>query len=141
MQLQYVSMRSRTLLLFVLIESTALVAGSLFAQEPPQFRVTLLGTGSPAPKMDRFGPSALVEAGHTAFLFDTGRGAIQRLTQVSKQYKDIRAVFLTHLQCVCAHYLRKCVFKNPLLLARLGQRRPDPEYRGQQGGRTEVRCS
>ena len=42
-------------------------------------RVTLLGTGTPNPVMDRFGPSTLVEAGGEKFLFDAGRGATQRL--------------------------------------------------------------
>lgn len=40
-------------------------------------RVTLLGTGSPGPVMNRFGPSILVEAGEQKFVFDAGRGAMQ----------------------------------------------------------------
>jgi ribonuclease Z len=57
--------------------------GPVFAQSPPvpvaadEFRVTLLGTGSPAPVMRRFGPGVLVQAG-------------LRLGQVD-------ALFLTHL--------------------------------------------
>jgi hypothetical protein len=42
-------------------------------------KVTLLGTGYPDPRMDRFGPSILVEAGKEKLLFDCGRGAAQRL--------------------------------------------------------------
>jgi ribonuclease Z len=61
------------------------------------FRVTLLGTGSPVPVMERFGPSILVEAGEQKFLFDAGRGALQRLRQANVQYKDIQGVFFTHL--------------------------------------------
>ena len=60
-------------------------------------RVTLLGTGSPLPVMERFGPSILVEAGEQKFLFDAGRGALQRLTQTNVKYKDIQGVFFTHL--------------------------------------------
>ena len=60
-------------------------------------RVTLLGTGSPMPVMERFGPSIMVEAGDQKFLFDAGRGALQRLGQTNVKYKDIQGVFFTHL--------------------------------------------
>ncbi len=60
-------------------------------------KVTLLGTGSPSPVMERFGPSILVEAGEQKFLFDAGRGALQRLTQTNVKYREIQGVFFTHL--------------------------------------------
>jgi ribonuclease Z len=59
--------------------------------------VTLLGTGAPPPVMSRFGPSILVEAGGKKFLFDAGRGAMQRLAQLNVRWQDIDGVFLTHL--------------------------------------------
>ena len=62
-----------------------------------EITVTLLGTGTPAPVMNRFGPSTLVEAGGRKFLFDAGRGALQRLTQVKVRWQDVEGVFLTHL--------------------------------------------
>src|SRR5262245_47405475 len=62
-----------------------------------EIKVTLLGTGGPSPVMSRFGPSTLVEAGGHKFLFDAGRGALQRLTQVQVRWQDIDGVFLTHL--------------------------------------------
>src|SRR5262249_55009240 len=43
------------------------------------FKVTLLGTASPTPRPDRFGPSTLVEAGDQKLLFDAGRGVPIRL--------------------------------------------------------------
>ena len=61
------------------------------------FKVTLLGTGAPPPVMDRFGPSTLVEVGGEKFLFDAGRGALQRLFQLGIPFKDITGLFLTHL--------------------------------------------
>lgn len=61
------------------------------------FRVTLLGTGAPPPLMDRFGPSTLVEVGTEKFLFDAGRGAMQRLFQLKIPFADISGLFLTHL--------------------------------------------
>lgn len=61
------------------------------------FRVTLLGTGHPAPLIDRFGPSILVEAGETTLLFDCGRGTMQRLFQINRNAKNFDKLFLTHL--------------------------------------------
>ena len=60
------------------------------------FRVTLLGTGAPPPLLDRFGPSTLVEAGREKFIFDAGRGAMQRLFQLNIPFADITGMFLTH---------------------------------------------
>jgi ribonuclease Z len=60
-------------------------------------KVTLLGTGSPLPIMDRFGPSTLVEAGCEKLLMDCGRGASLRLWQLRIPLGDVTAVFLTHL--------------------------------------------
>lgn len=60
-------------------------------------RVTLLGTGSPSPVLDRFGPSTLVEAGGQTLIFDAGRGALQRLAQLGITVGQVDAVFLTHL--------------------------------------------
>lgn len=60
-------------------------------------KVTLLGTGSPEPRMDRFGPSILVEAGKQKLLFDCGRGATQRIEQLKVPFAEVDALFLTHL--------------------------------------------
>jgi ribonuclease Z len=58
--------------------------------------VTLLGTGSPTPTPDRFGPSVLVQAGGQVLLFDAGRGVSIRLRQLRVQLARIDALFLTH---------------------------------------------
>ena len=60
-------------------------------------KVTLLGTGTPQPLMERFGPSILVQAGSEILLFDAGRGCLQRLRQLKLEYDKINALFLTHL--------------------------------------------
>ena len=60
-------------------------------------KVTLLGTGSPPPEIERFGPSTLVEAGTETMVFDAGRGASQRLWQLGIRLGDVNALFLTHL--------------------------------------------
>lgn len=60
------------------------------------FRVILLGTGDPIPRLDRFGPATVIEAGDQKLLFDVGRGATQRLVQLGIPLRNIDAVFLTH---------------------------------------------
>ena len=80
-----------TLVLAFIVALLPLVAN---AQE---IKVTLLGTGTPVPAMNRFGPSILVEAGGQKFLFDAGRGAMQRLAQLKVRWQDIDGVFFTHL--------------------------------------------
>ena len=62
-----------------------------------QLTVTLLGTGCPPAVMNRFGPSTLVEAGEQKFLFDAGRGALQRLVQLNVPWQAIDSLFFTHL--------------------------------------------
>jgi len=77
--------------------AAALLAACAVAASAQDIRVTLLGTGTPAPVMNRFGASILVEAGDQKFLFDAGRGALQRLGQARVRWKDVSGVFFTHL--------------------------------------------
>jgi ribonuclease Z len=60
------------------------------------FRATLLGTGVPIPRADRFGPSTLIEAGDQTILIDAGRGATMRLFQLGVPIGRIDALLLTH---------------------------------------------
>lgn len=60
------------------------------------FRVTLLGTGVPIPRPDRFGPSTLIEAGDHTLLIDAGRGATMRLFQLGVPIGKLDALLLTH---------------------------------------------
>ncbi|NOJ45996.1 MBL fold metallo-hydrolase [Bradyrhizobium archetypum] len=60
------------------------------------FRVTLLGTGVPIPRPERFGPSTLIEAGDQRVLIDAGRGATIRLFQLGVPMGRIDALLLTH---------------------------------------------
>lgn len=64
---------------------------------PHDLRVTLLGTGTPIPRPERFGPSTLIEAGGQRLLIDAGRGATIRLAQLGVAIGSIDALFLTHL--------------------------------------------
>ncbi len=60
------------------------------------FKVTLLGTGTPIPSIDRFGPSTLIEAGDQKLLIDAGRGATIRLHQLNIPIGRLDALLLTH---------------------------------------------
>lgn len=62
----------------------------------PGFRVTLLGTGVPIPRPDRFGPSTLIEAGDHTVVIDAGRGATMRLFELGVPIGRIEALLLTH---------------------------------------------
>lgn len=77
--------------LLLLITTVTVIAAE------PEIKVTLLGTGAPPPVMIRFGPSTLVEAGGQKFLFDAGRGALQRLAQIKVRWQEVDGVFFTHL--------------------------------------------
>ena len=61
------------------------------------FRVTLLGTGTPVLNVERFGMSTLLDVGGQKLLFDAGRGVSIRLHQARVQLRTIDAVFVTHL--------------------------------------------
>jgi ribonuclease Z len=92
----------RRLLCFLLLPAmtTILAAVSISAERNTRldsnFKVTLIGTGSPIPRPDRFGPSTLIEAGDQRFLIDAGRGAAVRLWQVKVPSGKIDVLFLTH---------------------------------------------
>jgi len=81
----------------------ACIAGSLLvglahpaAVQLPALRVTLLGTGTPEPRPDRFGPSTLVEAGSERLVFDCGRSCTTRLWQLGIPLGTVK-LFITHL--------------------------------------------
>jgi ribonuclease Z len=66
------------------------------AQAETNFRVTLLGTASPQPRPDRFGPSTLVQVADQTLVIDAGRGVPIRLRQLGIQLGKVDVLFLTH---------------------------------------------
>ena len=73
---------------------------NLPAQAEPaetSIRVTLLGTGTPAMRPYRSGPSTLVVAGEEVLLFDAGRGTTTRIHQAGVPFAKVDKLFLTHL--------------------------------------------
>ena len=84
---------ARTALIAAFLSVCASLGGGAQAQT---FNVTLIGTGDPVPRVDRFGPATLVEAGPHRLLFDAGRGVTQRLGQLDISLSEIDVVFITH---------------------------------------------
>jgi ribonuclease BN (tRNA processing enzyme) len=59
-------------------------------------KVTLLGTGTPTPRISAFSASTLIEAGPEKILIDLGRGSTIRLYQKRIPLGTITAHFITH---------------------------------------------
>jgi hypothetical protein len=66
---RYITVQVLTLLVF-LFAGRSNTIGHAAQQAASDFKVTLLGTSTPNPLPDRFGPSTLVEAGNEKLLFD-----------------------------------------------------------------------
>ena len=58
--------------------------------------VTLLGTGTPWPDLNRHGPSVLVRVGNDSLLFDTGRGVVYQALKANAPPGTLNPIFLTH---------------------------------------------
>jgi ribonuclease Z len=87
------------LLLFLCGTAVAHTSEQVSGGVPPRgIRITLLGTASgPRVHAGKAGISTLVEAGGERFLFDAGRGFMQRLVQAGFPMNAVTKLFLTHL--------------------------------------------
>jgi ribonuclease Z len=85
------------------LQAAALAAGFLAAglwagsAAAADMKVTLLGTGTPTPRLSSFSASTLVEVKGQRLLFDFGRGSTIRLFQKKIPLGSITAHFITHL--------------------------------------------
>ncbi|MGC2083293.1 MAG: MBL fold metallo-hydrolase [Bradyrhizobium sp.] len=68
-----------------------------WSAEAAEMKVTLLGTGTPTPRLSSFSASTLIEAGEERLIFDLGRGSTIRLFQRKIPLGSITAHFITHL--------------------------------------------
>jgi ribonuclease BN (tRNA processing enzyme) len=84
---------------------------------PPKkpLTITLLGTGTPAPSLERQGSSFLFEVGDDLIVMDHGPGAHHRLLEAGHRAVDVTHAFFTHL-----HY-DHCMDYGRLVLQRWDQ--------------------
>ncbi len=61
------------------------------------FEVTMLGTASATPTVERSLPSIAVRKGGDVFLLDCGEGAQRQLMKYGVSYMKVKAIFITHL--------------------------------------------
>ncbi|MCB1547288.1 MAG: MBL fold metallo-hydrolase [Hyphomicrobiaceae bacterium] len=78
-------------------------------------KLTLLGTGTPAPSLKRMSSGYLVEIGDDVIVIDHGPGAHHRLLETGRKAVDVTHCFLTHL-----HY-DHCMDYGRLVLTRWDQ--------------------
>lgn len=90
--------------------------------------VTILGSGTPIPSIERFGPSTLIEYKGKKYLFDVGRGTTIRLNQIGINAAEIDYLFLTHL-----HSDHITGFADLWLTGWIWQRRNDLNVYGPEG--------
>jgi len=60
-------------------------------------KLTILGTGSPLPSVQRRGPSQVIECGNDAILVDCGAGTLHRLVEAGFATLPLKAIAFTHL--------------------------------------------
>ena len=111
-------MKRRTFISTVAATSTAAALeplGAMQSQPAKPTRVTLLGTGTPAPSLQRVGSGYLVEVGNERIVMDHGPDAHHRLLESGRRAVDITHAFFTHL-----HY-DHCMDYGRLVLQRWDQ--------------------
>jgi len=113
-------MKRRTFLGAIAASSTAAALGdeSLQKSEPAKakpMKITLLGTGTPAPSLERQGSGYLFEVGDDVIVMDHGPGAHHRLLECGHRAIDVSHAFFTHL-----HY-DHCMDYGRLVLQRWDQ--------------------
>lgn len=86
---------------WIVAAALTLSGAPITAQEAPETAqgdmvVTLLGTGTPGPRSNRFGASTLIQAGGLNLVFDAGRGNTIRLVESGVTAGQVDATFLTH---------------------------------------------
>lgn len=90
--------------------------GAQTQQQPTRpTRVTLLGTGTPSPSLERQSSGYLIEVGNDVIVMDHGPGAHQRLIESGRRSVDVTHAFFTHL-----HY-DHCMDYGRLVLQRWDQ--------------------
>lgn len=85
-------------------------------------KLTLLGTGTPRPSVERNCTANLLQIGAINILFDAGRGVTTRLVQIGLHPRDIDYIFITH------HHFDHIGNLGDLLMAAWNDGRTKPTY-------------
>ena len=85
-------------------------------------KLTLLGTGTPRPSVERNCTANLLQIGATNILFDAGRGVTTQLVKVGLHPCDIDYIFITH------HHFDHIGNLGDLLMAAWNDGRTEPTY-------------
>jgi ribonuclease BN (tRNA processing enzyme) len=83
--------------------------GAAAAQTNPPMKITILGSGAPAPSTIRKSAGYLIEIGEELILLDSGPGVMHRLLEAGKRPTQVTHAFYSHL-----HYDH--FFDYPLLI-------------------------
>lgn len=59
-------------------------------------KVTILGSGTAVPSLERSSCSALMETGNACVLFDIGAGTMRRLLEAGRKISDLTHIFISH---------------------------------------------
>lgn len=86
--------------------------------------VVMLGTGTPRPTPDAWGPATAVLVGDRVFLVDAGVGVERRLAAAGLPTDGVSAVFITHLHSDHVLGLADLIFTSWVM----GRTRPFPVY-------------
>ena len=86
--------------------------------------VVMLGTGTPRPLPDVWGPATAVVVGERVFLVDAGVGVERRLAAAGLPIDGVTAVFITHLHSDHVLGLADLIFTSWVM----GRTRPFPVY-------------
>jgi ribonuclease BN (tRNA processing enzyme) len=62
-----------------------------------EINVTVLGSGSPIPQLDRSWPAFALEAGEDVYVIDCGPGALRQMMVAGLDVARSTRLFLTHL--------------------------------------------
>jgi ribonuclease BN (tRNA processing enzyme) len=91
---------------------------------PDSTVIVTLGTGTPRPQPDSWGPATAMVVGNRVFLVDAGAGVERRLAAAGLPVDGVTALFITHLHSDHVLGLADLIFTSWVL----GRSRPFPVY-------------
>jgi ribonuclease Z len=75
-----------------------------YADNKPGTKLILLGTGTPNPDPDKFGPGLAIVVNNASYIVDCGAGIVRRATAAARKYDlpalnaaNLKTLFITHL--------------------------------------------